>query len=150
MLLPKSCSRCSGGTVLKGRTLQKSVRRATPNGNGKKKRRKSLPAPPPDVLFRPRARFWSILGSRPDPKMALKPSPAKKSCGFLAAGNCFLAFSLLGRVPEGSRTDSGGSGDPPGPDFHGILRYFFAGSAGILSGFVGFRRDVAGIRTQPQ
>ena len=40
-----------------GRTLQKSVRRAAPNGTGKKKRQKSFPAPPPDVLFRPRARF---------------------------------------------------------------------------------------------
>ena len=58
----------------------------------------------------------------------------------------FLAFSSLGCVPEGSRTDSGGSGDPPGPDFERILRYFFAGCVPILSGFVGFRRDVAGIR----
>ena len=64
--------------------------------------------------------------------------------------NHFFALSSLRRVPEGSRSDSGGSGDPPGPDFERILRYLFAGSVGILSGFVGFRRDVAGIRTQPQ
>ena len=60
-----------------------------------------------------------------------------------------MAFSSLGCVPEGSRTDSGGSGGPPGPDFRRILRYFFAGSAGILSGFVGFRRDVAGMHHRP-
>ena len=77
----------------------------------------------------------------------------------------FFAFSSLGRVPEGSRSDSGGSGDPPGPDFDKIfhkalrffvpdscriLRHFFDGCVGILSGFVGFRRGVAGICIQPQ
>ena len=60
-----------------------------------------------------------------------------------------FTFSSLGCVPEGSRTDSRGSGDPPGPDFERILRYFFAGSAGVLSGFVGFRRDVAGMHHRP-
>ena len=66
-----------------------------------------------------------------------------------SSGNRFFVFSSLGRVPEGSRTDSGGSGVPPGPDFAKILRYFFAGFAGILSWFVGFRRNVAGIHRQP-
>ena len=31
-----------------------------------------------------------------------------------------------------------------------FLRFFFAGCVPILSGFVGFRRDVAGIRAQPE
>ena len=31
-----------------------------------------------------------------------------------------------------------------------FLRFFFAGCVPILSGFVGFRRDVAGIRIQTQ
>ena len=103
------------------RTLQKSVRRATLNGNGAKNLQKSLLVPSLDALFRPRARFWSIFGSRPGPKMASKPAPAKKWTGILVAENQFFAFSSLGRVPEGSRTDSGGSGDPPAPDFEMIL-----------------------------
>ena len=165
VILSKLCSRCGGSTVLEGQTLRKSVRRATPNGNGEKNRQKSLPAPSPDALFRSRTRFLSILGSRPGPKIDPKPAPAKKTTGILAAKNCFFAFSSLRRVPEGSRSDSGGSGDPPGPDFDKIfykalrffgsdscriLRYFFDGCVGILSGFVGFRRGVAGIHIQPQ
>ena len=159
------CSHRSGSTILNGRTLQKSLRRVAPNGTGKKNPQKSLPAPSPDALFRSRARFLSILGSRPGPKIDPKPAPAKKITGILAAKNCFFAFSSLRRVPEGSRSDSGGSGDPPGPDFDKIfhkvlrffgpdscriLRYFFDGCVGILSGFVGFRRVVAGIHIQPQ
>ena len=119
-----------------GRTLQKSVPRATPNGNGEKNRQKSLPAPSPDALFRFRARFLSILGSRPGPKIAPKPPPAKKSTGILAAGNRFFTFSSLGCVPEGSRTDSGGSGDPPGLDFGQSFRWF----AGFRRGVAGFHR----------
>ena len=65
VILSKSCSRCGGSTVLEGQTLQKSIRRATPNGTGEKNRQKSLPAPSPDALFRSRARFWSIWGVRP-------------------------------------------------------------------------------------
>ena len=42
VILSKSCSRCGGSTVLEGQTLRKSVRRANPNGNGKKNRQKSL------------------------------------------------------------------------------------------------------------
>ena len=53
---------------VEGQTVRKSVRRATPNGTGKKKRQKLLPAPSPDALFRLRARFLSTLGSRPDLK----------------------------------------------------------------------------------
>ena len=145
------------GAIFKGQTLQKSVRRATPNGTGEKNRQKSLPAPSPDALFRSLDRFLSILGSRPGPKIVPKPVPAKNSGGILAAKTCFFAFSSLRCVPEGSRSDSGGSGDPPGPDFDKIfhkalrffrldscrlLRYFFDGCVGILSGFVGFRRDL--------
>ena len=99
VILSKSCSRCGGSSIFKGQTFQKSTRRATPNGNGKKNRQKSLLAPSPDVLFRSRARFLSILGSRPGPKIAQKPPLAKKCCGFFAAGNRFFAFSSLGRVP---------------------------------------------------
>ena len=150
VILSKSCSRCGGSTVLEGQTLQKSIRRATPNGTGKKKRQKSLPAPSPDALFRPRARFLSILDSRPGPKIDYKTDPGKKSTGILAAETYVFAFSSLRRVPEGSRSASGGSGDPPGADFGRILQYFFADSVGIFSKIVGFRRDVAGIRTQPQ
>ena len=73
----------------------------------------------------------------------------------MAAGNRFLQFSSLRRVPEGSRSDSGGSGDSPGSDFanffhkalqhfgpdsYRILQYFFDGCVGILSGFVRFRQ----------
>ena len=57
VILSKSCSRCRNNRIFKGRTLQKSVRRATPNGNREKKRQKPLPATSPDVLFRPWTRF---------------------------------------------------------------------------------------------
>ena len=70
VILSKSCSCCGGSTIFKGRTLQKSVRRATPNGNGKRNRQKSFPAPSPDALFRPWARFGSILGSLLGPRRA--------------------------------------------------------------------------------
>ena len=82
--------------------------------------------------------------------MALKPPLAKITPHLFAPEIRFFAVSSLGRVLEGSRSDSGGSGDPSGPDFRKILRYFFAGCVRILSGFVGFRRDVAGIHAQPQ
>ena len=87
------------------------------NGNDVRNHTKSLPTPSPDALFRPRARFLSILASPPDPKIAKKP-PQGDTIPILGAHffDCF-AFSLLGRVPEGSRTDSGGSGDAPGRDF---------------------------------
>ena len=149
VILSKSCSRCGGSTVLEGQTLRKSIRRATPNGTGKKNQQKSFPAPSPDALFRSRARFWSILGFRPDPKNH-QNRPRKKSVRlFGAAGNRFFAFSSLGRVPEGSRTDSGGSGGALGRDSGRIFRYFLTRSAVILVGFVGFRRNVAGIHTPP-
>ena len=63
-IMSKSCSRCSGNTIFKCRTLQKSTRRATPKGTGTKNRRKSHPAPSPNALFRSRVRFWPILGSQ--------------------------------------------------------------------------------------
>ena len=80
----------------------------------------------------------------------IKTRPRKKVDWNFSGRKSIFCISSLGRVPEGSRTDSGGSGDPPAPDFEMILRYFLAASVGILSGFVGFRRDVAGIRIQPQ
>ena len=75
VIWPKPCSRYSGSTIYKCQTLQKSVQRLTPNSNGTRKRKTSLPAPSPDALFRPRARFQSILGSRPDPKIGPRPVP---------------------------------------------------------------------------
>ena len=87
--------------------------------------------------------FWALAGSQND--VIWVP---KAWC--IVVRRLTFADFVAGRVPEGSRTDSGGSGDPPGPDFEKILRYFFAASVGILSGFVRFRRDVAGIRIQPQ
>ena len=100
MILSKSYSRGGGSTVLEGQTLQKSIRRATPNSNGKKKRQKSLPAPSPDALFRPRARFLSILGSRPDLKNHKKPPPKKCSQNFFAPGRVFCRFWGPGQVPK--------------------------------------------------
>ena len=97
--------------------------------------------------------------------MASKPAPAKNSTGILVAENQFFAFSSLGRVPEGSRDRFQAPGDPPGQDFgriflkfylkiwvdfHKHLQYFFALQPGNLILIFGFRRDVAGIRTQPQ
>ena len=75
VILSKSCSRCGGSVVFQGRTLPKLVPRPTPNRDGEKNRRKSPPAPSPDPLFQPRARFWSISGPRPDPKNGPKIGP---------------------------------------------------------------------------
>ena len=82
--------------------------------------------------------------------MVAKPGLAIMLRRLFATKIRFVVFSSLGRVPEGSRSDSGGSGDPSGLDFEIILRYFFAGCVRILSGFVGFRLDVARARAQPQ
>ena len=91
-IVSKSCSPCGGSTVLKGQTLQKLIRRATPNGTGEKNRQKSLPAPSSDALFRSRARFLSILGSRPGPKIDPKPLLENTfRCLFGSAGR-FLVF----------------------------------------------------------
>ena len=38
VILSKSCSRCGGSTILKGQTLQNSVRGVTPNSDGSKQR----------------------------------------------------------------------------------------------------------------
>ena len=133
VILSKSCSRCGGSTVFKGQTLRKSVRRATPNGTGKKNPQKSLPAPSPDALFRSRARFLSILGSRPGPKIDPKPLLQKIFRRLFGSASRFFAFLSLGCVPDGSRTHSGDSRDRPGTNFARILQYF-----------------CTGIRTQPQ
>ena len=71
-ILSKSRSRLGNNTIFEGRTVQKSVRRATPNGDPKQKRQKSVPAASPDAIFRSRARFCWILGSRPGPKIVPK------------------------------------------------------------------------------
>ena len=63
VILSKSCSRCSGSTIFKGRALEKSVRRATPNGISAKHRRKTCVTPCADVLFQSRACFPSMFGA---------------------------------------------------------------------------------------
>ena len=100
----------------------------------KKKRRKSLLALSPGACFRPWARFLSILASRPDPRIAKRPS---LKSWIPTLGTNFFDFWLLvhsGVFWEGPRTNSAGSGCSPGPDFDRSLRYFFSGSARILSG----------------
>ena len=59
------------------------------------------------------------------------------------AGNRFFAFSSLGRVPGGSRTDSGGSGGPPGSDFFQEFYDTFLLVFAIL--FCGLRADFVGV-----
>ena len=122
VILSKSCSLCGGSTILKGQTLQKSIRRATPNGTGEKNRQKSLPAPSPDALFRSRARFCSIFGPGRIPKLAQNRPGKNIRPIFGPQFFRFFAFSSLGRVPEGSRNASGGSRDPPEHDFGRIFR----------------------------
>ena len=79
------------------------------------------------------------------PKISKGGSRGQGDPIFLATVSYFFAFLSLGCAPVGSRGDSGGSGDPPGPDVHGLLRYFLDCSVEILARFAGFRRDVAGI-----
>ena len=138
--------------------MRKSVRRATPDGDGEKKRQKSLPAHFPDALFRLRTRFLSILASRPGPENRQKTVPKRIPFGFFCGRKSFLLRFLRsgafrkgpGPIPEAPEAL---------PDqifknftmlFCWFLRFFFAGCVPILSGFVGLRRDVAGIRAQPQ
>ena len=83
VILSKSCSRCGGSTIFKGQTLQKSVPRPTPNDNGARKHKKSIPAPSPDPLFRPRDRFWWTFRLLPGPKNTKKQ---QFSCLRLAPG----------------------------------------------------------------
>ena len=139
VILSKSCSRCGGSTISKGQNLQKSVRRATPNGNVEKNQQKSLPAPSPDALFRSRARFLSISCSRPGPKIVPKPSPAKVTT---SAGVCqklifriFVARARSGGLPERFWRLRG----PSQTRFSWILSYFFGW----------FRRDLVGVCRVP-
>ena len=73
------------------------------------------PAPSPDALFRPRTRFWSILGSRPDPPnrqkstlCLLREPPARP--GYKIRG----ALGSLGASGERFCVDFGCSGCLPG------------------------------------
>ena len=124
----KSRSRLGNNRIFEGRTFQKSIRRATPNGDGKKKRQKSLPAPSPDALFRLRARFLSILGSRPGPENRQKPVPKPGDIGFFCGRKSFFcvffARARSGRVPERFRRLRRPSRIR---FFSRILRYFSAG-----------------------
>ena len=78
-----------------------------------------------------------------------KTVPEQHDAYFLTT--LFRFFGVLfgrvcsGRVPDRFWRLRG----PSRTRFSEILRYFFAGSAGILSWFVGFRRNVAGIHRQP-
>ena len=122
VIFSKSCSRCGGSLVFKGQTLQKSVPRATPNDNGARKRKKSVPAPSPDALFRPRARFWSILGLRPGPKMSPKVAISQRMRSTF--GVIFVEVALracLETFWDCSGRLRGCSGDPPG----GFLEAFW-------------------------
>ena len=68
----------------------------------------------------------------------------------------FLAWCSPGRVPEGSRTDSGDPGDPPEHNSGRIFRWFLArsfgvsrmsaGSAGVLPGYTAnLRNSLSGV-----
>ena len=112
VILSKSRSRFGGSIIFKGQTFQKSVRRATPNGTVKKNRQKSFPAPSPDALFRSRARFWSILGSRPGAQIVRKTAPGGELIRFGAHVFvffvCFLRSGAFrkgpGAIPEAPGT----------------------------------------------
>ena len=85
-------------------------------------------------------RFWVPCRT---PKLT-KNCPGAIIRFFLLHFSDFLVFCSLGRVPGASRLDSGGSADPPGPDFERISRHFLlvlsgscrglSGSAGMLPG----------------
>ena len=149
VIFSKSCSRCGGSLVFKGQTLQKSVPRATPNDNGARKRKKSVPAPSPDALFRPRARFLSIFGCRPGLKNSQKPSLAKVMTStdrrvfrFFCV---FFARVRSGRLPDRFRRLRG----PCRARFRKDFPMFFGTFLRNLACVGGFRRGVAGIHRQP-
>ena len=152
VILSKSCSRCGGSTIVKSQTLQKSVRRPTPNGNGKKNRQNSLPATSPGLLFRPRARFLSILGSRTDPKMAPKtgphPNDASFFCGRKSISCVFFARTCSGRLPDRFWRLRRPSRARFRKDFAIFFGTFLRGSY-VCCVCCRFHRGVAGIHRQP-
>ena len=75
VIFSKSCSRCGGSTILKGQTLQKSVRKATPNGNGARIDKKLLKTSLCDALWAEKVDFRVILGSGRDHKMVKSGVP---------------------------------------------------------------------------
>ena len=106
-------------------TFPKSISRSIVNGNGARHRKKSLPTPSRNALFRSRAHFWSILGSNLGPRTA---SLGRLSADFRdffvifgpPAGSqvVFLCSRVLG---EGAGPDSGSPGDPPGRNLKTIF-----------------------------
>ena len=88
-------------------------------------------------FFGPGLVFCGFWGPELGPKIVRKLGPRSMTRRFLVVENRFLAFSSLGRVPEGSRTASGASGDTPGSDFRRISGYFSNRSAGILRALPG-------------
>ena len=91
------------------------------NGNGARHRKKSLPTPSRNALFRSRAHFWSILGSHLCRRMA---SLGRLSADFrdffvicwapVGSNVVFLCSRVLG---ECTGIDLGRPGDPPGRNF---------------------------------
>ena len=91
------------------------------NGNGARHRKKSLPTPSRNALFRSRAHFWSILGSNLGPRTA--------SLGRLSAD--FRDFFVIFGPPAGSqvvflcsRVLGEGAGPDSGCPLGGICRRF--------------------------
>ena len=68
-------------------------------------------------VFVPGAVFSGFWAPGRDSKIAKKPTLAPMTRLLFAPAIVFLAFCSLGCVLEASRTDSGGSADPPGRDF---------------------------------
>ena len=67
VIFSKLCSRCGGSTILKARTLQTSVRKATSNDNGAKVDKKLLKTSLCDAPWAENVNFTSILGTGQDP-----------------------------------------------------------------------------------
>ena len=116
-----SKSRCllKKNTIFEGRTIRKSVRREASNGDPKQKRQKSVPAASPDAIFRSRARFCWILGSRPGPtgwafgrNPRLGHSAGTYDLG-LRPGPTSWAFGRDPRVGPSAGTQQFGPGIPP-------------------------------------
>ena len=128
VILSKSCSRCGGSTIFKGRALQKSVRDPVRSGVRKKRGQKR-------TCRALRGRLGALPENRPSPgrptrrpknfKMGL---PQKKIRRFFSTFWCFVARMRSGRVPDRFRR------------LRGRFRTRFSSIFAILCG--GFRRDL--------
>ena len=111
---------CFEGRTLPKRTPQRCDNRlpcATAGKTAKNGRR--------DPLFRPRARFWSILGSRLGPRMAslgrLSADLAPTFATFWASVGSHVVFLRSRVLGEGAGIDLGSPGDPPRTNFGTIF-----------------------------